>query len=173
MARLLRPGWVVLTLAILASAAIRFALGSQSGGDGSYDPADAVEPPEISDALPPQLRSTGGPYLETSRVMDLALAEAASRIVQDARLQSVLFMRYADAVRRIGSGSVTAVSPDREVYLVSVSGNVSLSRRGQPVGSFGFSVCVFDASTGDLLIWGATNRSDVGEDVGSLPPFEP
>jgi hypothetical protein len=169
MARLLRPGWFLLTLAILAVAAIRFALGAD---EPAYDPAQAVEAPAVSDDLPPQLPPTGGPYLETSRVMDLALAEAAGRQVEDPRIQNVLFMTYADAVRRIGSGSVTSVSPDREVYVVSLAGNVALSRHGQQVGSFARTVCIFDASTGDLLGWAATNRPDRGEEAGGRSPAQ-
>lgn len=172
MARLLRPGWLALALVLLACAAIRFALGSQFTGEPSSDLAGRLAAPQMSASPPPQLSPTGGPYLETARVMDLALSESAHRRVADARLESVLFLRYADAVRRIGSGSVPYMSPDREVYLVTISGDVSVSRHGQPAGLFARSFCVFDASTGDLVVWGASNRPDTGETVERRSPAQ-
>jgi hypothetical protein len=165
MAKLLR----ILPLVVLAGVALAAARGAtpQARAGESARPVRA-EAPEIG-ATPPRLLPTGGPYVETGRIIDLALSQSDSRGVQDARVQDVLFMKYADAVRRTGCGWVTAMSPDREVYLVSIKGAVAFSRHGRAARSFSRSVCIFDASTGRLVVWGATNRPEPEDRGGAVP----
>jgi hypothetical protein len=162
MVKLLRS--VLLLVVVVVGAALLYARGYASETAPSESPETAAAPVEVdapqAAVMPPQLLPTGGPYLDAGRIIDLALSQSDGRGVLDARVQEVLFLTYAEAVQRLGCGWVASMSPDREVYLVSVTGRVSLSRHGRAARSFARTYCVFDASTGRLVVWGATNRPE-------------
>jgi hypothetical protein len=116
---------------------------------------DAVEPHRPASELPPTLLPTGGPYVDAESIRVEALSEAAGHGAVEPRAESVRFMTYGEAVDLYQTGWSPEVDFYREVYVVSVPGRV---KAGHHVTlSFARSYYVYDASTGRLIMWGATD----------------
>jgi hypothetical protein len=126
---------------------------------------DSVErepPRELPSAMPP----TGGPYIDAESIRGEALSEAAGHGAVEPQAESVRFMTYGEAVDLNQTGWSPTVDFYREVYVVSVQGRV---KAGHHVTfSFARSYYVYDASTGRLIMWGATDLPDPTTDGGGV-----
>ncbi len=117
-------------------------------------PALAAGPVE----LPFALRATGGPYVDAESVRLSGLRQAIGRRAVSPQAESVRFMTYGEAVDWYRTGWSTEIDFYREVYVVSVPGRISVGHHVQL--SYARSYYIYDASTGRLIQWGATDNPD-------------
>src|SRR5262249_27803077 len=106
---------------------------------------------EMPSILPP----TGGPYLDAESIRLSGLRQAAGRGAVNPRAESVRFMTYGEAADAYGTGWSTAMDPYREGYVVSVPGRITVGHHTQV--TYSRSYYIYDASTGRLVQWGATD----------------
>jgi hypothetical protein len=109
---------------------------------------------EIPSALPP----TGGPYVDAESIRLSGLRQAQGRRAANPQAENVRFMTYGEAVNWYGTGWSTTIDPYREVYVVSVPGRITVGHHVQL--SYARSYYIYDASTGRLVQWGATDLPD-------------
>jgi hypothetical protein len=131
------------------------------------EPIQQVEDPEPNPQEPDTLPPSGGPYVSPPQIRDAALRETTRHHIADPRIDHVLALRYAEAVRWARSGSSTLVHPDREVYLVSVLGGIEVPASEGGVVPYARTYYVFDATNGTLVQWGATDMPEPTEDVSA------
>ena len=131
------------------------------------EPMPEVEDPEPNPREPDPLPPSGGPYVSPAQIRDMALRETSRHRIVDPRIDHVLALRYAEAVRWARSGSSALVHPDREVYLVSVQGGVAVPASEGGVVPYARTYYVFDATTGSLVQWGATDMPEPTEDLSA------
>jgi len=106
---------------------------------------------EFEDPVP--LLATGGPYRDAEEIRVKALEKAASHGAENPDAESIRFMTYGEAVELYHTGWSTRIDLGREVYVVSVPGRVTV---GHHVAvSYARSFYIFDASTGELIQFGA------------------
>lgn len=123
----------------------------------------AAHPDAAAFRLPVQLMPSGGPYISPDRIRAAAFHEAAARGVESPRVERVLALTYREAAIWNRSGSGTMLHPDREVYVASVQGNIVVGHHARY--AYSRSYYVFDATTGQLTDWGATNSPEPDLDV--------
>jgi hypothetical protein len=108
--------------------------------------------------IPQPLRATGGPYIDAESIRLSGLRQAIARRAVEPRAESVRFMTYGEAVAWYRTGWSPELDLYREVYVVSVPGRITVGRH-VPM-SFARSYYIYDASTGRLVQWGATDNPD-------------
>ena len=101
---------------------------------------------------------TGGPYLDAESIRLEGLEEATERGAVEPQAESVRFMTYGEAVAWYGTGNATMMDPFREVYVVSVPGRITVGHRVRL--SFARSYYIYDATSGRLVQFGATDLAD-------------
>ncbi|HMF10128.1 MAG TPA: hypothetical protein VKJ00_13390 [Thermoanaerobaculia bacterium] len=116
--------------------------------------------------IPRALGPTGGPYRDAEEVRALALRQAVARKAEKPRAESVRFMTYGEAIAWYDMGWSPAFDFYREVYVVSVPGRITVGHHVPT--SYGRSYYIYDASTGRLIQWGATDNPDPVD--GGRPP---
>ena len=127
--------------------------------DDRIDAAEAAkvfEPPPS--AMPEAARPTGGPYLDAETIRSKALTEAEGRGAADPRTESVRFMTYGEATEWYGTSRSTQFDLYREVYVVYVPGRITVGHH--TLRTLDNSYYVYDASTGRLIQFGATDLAD-------------
>jgi hypothetical protein len=128
------------------------------------DAAKVFQPPPASKPEPE--RATGGPYIDAETIRLKALSEAEGRGAAHPRTESVRFMTYGEATEWYGTSRTTQVDSYREVYVVYVPGRITVGHHTRR--TFDRSYYVYDASTGRLIQFGAT---DLPEPVSTGQPF--
>jgi len=137
----------------------------------AHAPADDDESTAAAKAaeqyvIPPALHATGGPYRDAEDIRALALRQAIAHKAERPEAESVRFMTYGEAVAWYDMGWSPAFDFYREVYVVSVPGRITVGHH-VPM-SYGRSYYIYDASTGRLIQWGATDIPDPVD--GGRPP---
>jgi len=127
--------------------------------DDRIDAAEAAkvyEPPRTF--MPEAARPTGGPYLDAETIRLKGLSEAVGRGAREPQTQSVRFMTYGEATEWYGTSRSTQVDLYREVYVVYVPGRITVGHH--TLRTLDNSYYVYDASTGRLIQFGATDLPD-------------
>jgi hypothetical protein len=128
---------------------------AQARQDGQEAAAARHERPlELPAALPP----TGGPYVDAESIRVSGLRQALGRRAVNPQAESVRFMTYGEAVDWYRTGWSPTIDLYREVYVVSVPGRITVGHHVQL--SYARSYYIYDASTGQLVQWGATDNPD-------------
>jgi hypothetical protein len=127
------------------------AAGPEQEEAASAQEAAARAAGEYEDPVP--LLATGGPYRDAEEIRVKAIQKAASHGAENPEAESIRFMRYGEAVELYHTGWSTRIDLGREVYVVSVPGRVTV---GHHIAvSYARSFYIFDASTGELIQFGA------------------
>ncbi len=108
--------------------------------------------------IPPALHATGGPYRDAEDIRAMALRQAVARKAEKPEAESVRFMTYGEAIAWYDMGWSPAIDFYREVYVVSVPGRITVGHHVRM--SYARSYYIYDASTGNLIQWGATDSPD-------------
>jgi hypothetical protein len=166
----------LLFLLPVLGALIFFAAWSPPSSTGPASPGSACDIPTDDALLPDQLMPTGGPYVDPQPAVDKAVAIARGYGVPDPYVLGVRFTTYCDSMLVNGMPLGTYVNRDREVYEVSIEhfgGDMIINHGPELVaGPFLHSFYISDATTGDLLTWGANDFDSVSDsgvsDSGSI-----
>ena len=159
------------TLLIVAGAALVWLAPSRARPAVDLPNQEPVAPPARS--LDPEPRTPGGgPFISSVEAADVASNLARRRGVVDPQDGKVRLMTYGEAVAANRTGWNRQIHADREVYLVSIEGSLKFERRGGS-RSFTRTFYVIDATTGDMIDWGATNLPDPFDPVPARPPVRP
>jgi hypothetical protein len=105
--------------------------------------------------LPSTLPPTGGPYVDAESIRLSGLRQATGRGAVNPQAESVRFMTYGEAVDAYRTGWSMTIDPYREVYVVYVPGRITAGHHA-PL-SYARSYYIYDATTGKLVQWGATD----------------
>lgn len=104
-----------------------------------------------------QLKPHGGPFVDERTATQEALRMARGMGATDARVTSVRLVTYAESAQLNAHGIGQSLHPQREVYVVYVSGAVTNRRGPRTVDpqTFMRTFWVFDAPTGEFVGWGS------------------